>query len=143
VEGVRGGERLAANELACAFGTVSLSQQARLPLARSPILNVFWLLEASVTPCTHQMPVRGETIWRNRSASPRARKRVSSGVASAACGCFSPRSRSLTARSLRPASSASSSRVKRRAWRRLRTASPTPATLSIDAIPFAAILYAS
>jgi hypothetical protein len=72
VPGVPGGERLAAKDLACALGAVSPSQQARLPSARSPILNVFWLLEASVMPYTHQTPIRGETIWRRRS-----RKRVS------------------------------------------------------------------
>jgi hypothetical protein len=72
VEGVRGGDRLSADDLDGAFGTVSRSHQARLPLARSPIVNVFWLLEASVMPYTHQTPVRGETIWRNPS-----QKRVS------------------------------------------------------------------
>jgi hypothetical protein len=74
VESLRGGERLAANDLACAFGAVSLSQQAGLPpaLARSPILSVCWLTEATLMPYTRQTPDRGETVWRNRS-----RKRVS------------------------------------------------------------------
>src|SRR5579864_7119116 len=49
VEGIRGGERLTADELACAVRTMSLLQQGmtRPPPARSPILNVFLLLEAS------------------------------------------------------------------------------------------------